>query len=449
MAERLAASTGAFAAKIAGSLLLWFPALWLDLRRIWIRHGDKFLAGGAVALGAGVGLYVPDGALSFDDVRLAELRSGLDGAFGMVDVAGVAAGFARTAALGLAAYLFAQWLQLNRDIDARRPTRIAAAWADKDRPFALRDKLPGLVLGIGGVGKTTLLEYLSHNFLRSRISLTARNRWSAGDSGFEGIVRQVYDKQISLGGALRAYNITGASECYPVAHERFLWDVAGQGWSLGEWDGLIRDSAGYDRFMIVYMTTYGYSAAIRTAPDLSVYGANSEEIERSYVRARRAEELKALRRTIDVILKASPPRRARPRLTFVNVVNMAGLWWGRADGGPLAQEYYLRDPEIAAEWRRLDEAFGDRLILERYAPASLLFDDMTSEKVREGATGCRRQIFCADETSRDELTSRTGALLQLLLEELYRLDWRAKSGLLDSARRAPAGLPPLEQEALQ
>ena len=126
---------------------------------------------------------------------------------------------------------------------------------------------------------------------------------------------------------------------------------------------------------------------------------------------------------------------------------MAGIWWGRADGGRLAQEYYLRDPELAAEWRRLHEAFGDRLILERYAPASLLFDDISSEAVREEPSGCRRQIFCADETFQDELTLRTGALLQLLLEELYRTDWRARSGLREPLRRVPAGLPPLEQEA--
>lgn len=443
--DRLAESARAFGVKISGVLLLWFPAAWLDFRRIICRHGRKLLAGVALALGAAAGLYVPDGVPSIDDFQFAELQARVSGVIRQNNAAAIFWGIARTASLGLAAYLFAQWLQLNRDVDSRRPTRIRAAWADRDRPLALRDKLPGLVLGIGGVGKTTLLEYLSHNFLRSRISLGARNRWSAGDAGFEGVVRQVYDKQITLGGAVRAYNITGAKERYPVAHERFLWDVPGQGWRLGEWDGLMHEGARSDRLLVVFMTTYGYSAAIRTAPDLSAYGASPDEIESNYAASRRREELEALSRTIGVLLEAAASRRDGPRLTFVNVVNMSGLWWGRAKEGQEAQELYLSDPSWTHEWCRLEDAFGDRLILERYAPASLLFDDITSERDRSGAFGCRRQIFCADDQYRDQLTAQTGALLQLLLEELYRVDWRARSGFLDPSRREAAGLPSLSR----
>jgi hypothetical protein len=328
---------------------------------------------------------------------------------------------------------------LARDIDSRRPTRLRAAIVDADR-LLLCDKFPGLVLGAGGGGKTTLLEYLSHSFLISRISLTSGNSWTSSDAGFEGVVKQVYGKQLVLGGALRTYNITGATEDYPVAHERRLWDVPGQGWSFGVWDRLIRDAMKSDRAIIVNTMTYGYSAAIRTKVDLSEYGETPEEVEATYTERKRREELRALRRVIDVIIEETSKSARRGNLTFINMVNMAGFWWGKTREGTAAAEYYCCEPDVAGEWARLEKAFEGRLILERFYPVSLLFDDLTSEVIRVDDGGCRRRLFCAEPRFQKSLTADTAARLDLLLDELYRADWTSRSGLLDPKRRRRARL---------
>jgi hypothetical protein len=425
--------------KAFGFLAIWVPAIVLDAPGLFRKHAGKLAAGLAVALGVCAGVFHLDGAPGMEDFGWSDLLAAepLKGA--ITDWEERVFYVLRGALTTFAGYYFLQWNQLNRDIDGRRPTRLLAAAVDAGRLFE-RDKFPGLVLGVGGVGKTTLLEYLSHSFLTSRISLTSGNRWTSSDAGFEGVVKQVYGKQLVLGGALRTYNITGATEDYPVAHERRLWDVPGQGWSFGVWDGPIRDAMKSDRAIIVNTMTYGYSAAVRSKENLSEYGVSPEEFERNYAARKRSEELRALRHVINVVVDGASAPKRRGNLTFINMVNMAGLWWGKTREGAAAAEYYCRDPEIAAEWARLEKPFAGRLVLERFLPVSLLFDDITSEKISADGSGCRRQLLCADRRFQKELTDDTAARLDLVLEELYRSNWTQRSGLLNPARRRRARL---------
>jgi hypothetical protein len=422
--------------KAVGFLAIWFPAIVLDGPGLFRKNWRKLVAGIAVALGVCVGVYECNGAPGLEDLQWSSLLAADPLRSVSADWDKRLFDLLQSALTTFAGYYFLQWTQLTRDIDGRRPTRLRAAIVDAGRQFHC-DKFPGLVLGAGGVGKTTLLEFLSHSFLTSRLSLTSGNRWTSSGAGFEGVVKQVYGKQLVLGGALRTYNITGATEDYPVAHERRLWDVPGQGWSFGVWDCPIRDAMKSDRAIIVNTMTYGYSAAVRSKESLAEYG---EDFERNYTERKRREELGALKCVIDVIIEGTSAGKRRGNLTFINMVNMAGLWWGKTRDGSAAAEYYCRDPEITAEWARLVKAFEGRLILERFFPVSLLFDDITSETIRADGSGCRRQLLCADTRYQDMLTADTAARLELVLEELYRADWTKRSGLLDPKRRRHARL---------
>jgi hypothetical protein len=304
----------------------------------------------------------------------------------------------------------------------------------------------GIILGNGGTGKTTLVDYLYQDYLQSQLSFF-RSQDLANIGGKE-FVEKYYEAKGGVGGAIAPYRVTGTSKAYRVGYRRDLVDTPGQAWryphgeiptkrrdaaksrKITAWSEKIEEVMRRDHCLIVNVMSWGHSAAIRRRAVAEAYGGSDfhkDDHKDDYLRHMREAELGALRCAIAEI-RHCVEKGWRPKtLTFVNLVNMAGFWWGKQNEASAYYEKELRDV-----W---DELVGlckreSKLELTEFAPVSLLFDDLTTEI--SGKTS-RQVMFGVEAQYRDELIKRTVEAIDALERALYG------QGFKLSALRAAGG----------
>jgi hypothetical protein len=330
--------------------------------------------------------------------------------------------------LGAAVYLALRAHQLGAATALNRvswPEMVAAA---------SRWGFGGVVIGNGGTGKTTLLDYLYQTHVQSQLAFF-RQAELARMGGLE-FVKKYYEERGGVGGTIAPYKVTGATKEFVVGYRRALVDTPGQAWRVpvprdpnngtpacreaegSAWSPRLCDAMASDHCLIVNVMTYGYGAAIRGIPIYTKFESRLED----YKKMTRDDEVRALKHAIDEIEHFAAKRPHCKHLTFVNLVNMGGFWW--RDEAEV-RTYYC--DTLKPEWERLEGIAGRMGLragrdfeLAPYVPVSLLYDDMTTES--DGSEGaCRRQIFCVEqkEATREALVARTVAAVDALERTLY------------------------------
>ena len=309
-------------------------------------------------------------------------------------------------ALGTAAvYAVCRVNQLNHDLSLRRPT-----W-----PTGVFDAWWGrhwsMVLGVGGTGKSTLLQNLE----------TEQSASDAKRFIFARELAHIFASLVRLGprwgGDPREYERTEFPKPVKVGHRKYLYDMPGQNSELGAWDERIDSLSDANRSLIVFLSTYGYSAEIRKRP--AAYFEGFADLNAAIDRFRAdvlEREYNAMERLVSTI-EARWPAVAARKLTFVHIVNMAGFWW------PQREEVKLRylsgrykDLEI-----RLRKKIGSRLQYYGFVPASFLFGDLPHESIiRDGRP---LPLYRADFDNKDEILRLNAPMLKILIRELFRTQW--------------------------
>ncbi|MEO1014376.1 MAG: hypothetical protein AAFX08_04225 [Pseudomonadota bacterium] len=338
------------------------------------------------------------------------------------------------AALGFGLYFSARLWQYQKDLLDGRPSYPRAVF---DSLFGGR--YGGACLGVGGVGKTTLLQYLHYDHLRSsRHNAPFFGGRKFKDRDIEEMLEGTYQKKpadaaddsFEIGGAIREYHVTGDLERFKVAHRRFLFDVRGQEvgrathWAqaLGEiWPS-------HHRAMIVNVMTYGYSASVMKRSDIVSELAKGPrpDLLAAFQEEKRQEEIRSLQDVVEAV-DAAWPSDYRGRLIVKNMINMAGFWWDkRAD----VERHYRSEPfqQFEADLRGIIEGRGGRLIFEPYIPVSFLFDDMSAKTGKEGPDD-RVLIFKVQERAREDLKSLTHLAIKQMRADLFRVSWPRNGGL--------------------
>lgn len=344
----------------------------------------------------------------------------------VLEIAGWAQGlvdrplFATTALFGALSYLALCAHQLGKAQHMGRvswPEQVAAAD---------RSTFGGVIIGNGGTGKSTLVDYLYQSYMQSQF-VFFRSRDLANLGGAE-FVLEYYKSRGGVGGAITPYRVTGTTRAYRVGYRRELVDTPGQAWRYAcaepacdaakgtSWSKRFAEAMERDDCLIVNVMSWGYGAAIRRPEIYRAYGGAGDGSgfrRNAYLNDTRAFELKALEYAIDQIkgISQSPAGSRYRRLLFVNLVNMAGLWWRQRDD---VERYYIR--ELSPVWDKLRSV--RRIEVAPYVPVSLLFDDVTTEL--PGAGACRTPVFCTvGKDDKQELVTATVVAINALEQSLY------------------------------
>jgi hypothetical protein len=334
--------------------------------------------------------------------------------------------FLGTTALGGLAYFLLRAQQLGSNIALGRvtwPGQVAAAGAST---------FGGLILGNGGTGKTTLIDYLYQDYLRAQLRLFRQG--DLAQLGGAELVDKYYRSKVGVGGAIAPYRVTGAATAFAVGYRRELVDTPGQAWRFkwrdprrgaeacaSSWSERIADAMACDHAMFINVMTYGYGAAVRRTEVFAAFGgrpdAPSNFDAEKYLRVTRTAEAEALGHAVDEIRRCVAGGRRPRKLTFVNLVNMAGFWWRDRDK---VERYYA--DELRDLWSRLEAVRG--LKIERFVPVSLLFDDMTTDYAKGAAEKCRTPVFCVDPDARGDVIEATVRAIGSLERALYGQEFR-------------------------
>lgn len=422
------------AIKLPFTAFLASPALRIvesPLAKIWGLNRRRSQAVSALICGGFVALVL--GLLTVSFLVFGEHIVGSNGKFAyseftkhfeiqIAEIAGWAQGwldrplFAATALFGALSYLALCAHQLGKAQHMGRvswPEQVAAAD---------RSSFSGVIIGNGGTGKTTLVDYLYQSYMQSQFDFfRSRDLASLGGAEF---VKEYYKARGGVGGAITPYRVTGATKAFRVGYRRELIDTPGQAWryASGEppcnpgaetsWSARIAEAMARDDCLIVNVMSWGYGAATRRPEIYQAYGGTGFDLSR-YLEDTRAFELQALEYAIGQIqeINRSPTGSRYRRLLFVNLVNMAGYWWEQKED---VERYYTRD--LSAVWDKLCSV--RRIELARYVPVSLLFDDMTTEKSDDST--CRAPVFCTvGKKYKEELVDATVDAINALERSLY------------------------------
>ncbi|MBI1392269.1 MAG: hypothetical protein GC152_05940 [Alphaproteobacteria bacterium] len=337
------------------------------------------------------------------------------------------------AALGVAAYFAARLWQYQKDRLDGRPSYPQAVFDS-----ILGGRYGGACLGIGGVGKTTLLQYLHYDHLRSsRHNAPLIGRRTFKDLDIEEMLEGTYrkpterraDDAFEIGSELREYNVTGDAEQIKIAHRRYMFDVRGQevGRSAHWAQALGEVWPSHQRSMIVNVMTYGYSASVMKRSDIiaELIKGDAGRTLAAFQEEKRQEEIAGLHDIIAAVDDAWP-QGYRGRLAFKNMINMAGFWWDRRKD---VEAYYRSQPfrDFEEALRYIVESRGGRVIFEPYIPVSFLFDDMSAKTGREG-DGARVLVYKVQNEARDALKAATQKAIMDMRADLFRLNWPREGG---------------------
>lgn len=331
----------------------------------------------------------------------------------------------RTLIFVAAPVLLVEWRQWIHDEDAGRPSRFRLVVRDH-LSFLLngRGRSGGAVLGVGGSGKTTLVEYLNHDHVSSRVGILPESRWSiAAAEGLQKTIDKVYKGQITLGGGVRRYVVTGLGEEYRVAHGRHLNDVAGQAWADGGWECEVRSLfAKYEHVTIVMVQCWGYSAAAMRDPEFPKTASEMADFVAKFRRKICIEERLATKAAVEALIAMDTTFAHRKvKLTYIQLVNMAGFWWSQKE----TVKNHYQSGEFAEFRRQLSDQFGDRLTYRGFEPASLLFGDIAADEKRapfRSSDGGVPRIFVREleaMKAREELQLSTRSVVELVRGSLF------------------------------
>lgn len=375
---------------------------------------------GAIALALAFGEYFLGGSSDGSVSVLAQgARSQIDELLGWSIALLQRPHFLVSTFLGGLAYYLLRAHQLGETLALGRmtwPEQVAAADAAT---------FGGLILGNGGTGKTTLVDYLYQDYLSSQLRLLRQG--DLAQLGGPELVDKYYKSKVGVGGAIAPYRVTGAATAYVVGYRRELVDTPGQAWrfkwtdpggknecSASAWSKPIEEAMTRDHALIVNVMTYGYGAAARRPEIYKAFSGAAGFDKNRFLDVTRAAEEKALGHVVDEIRRCIDEGRRPRKLTFVNLVNMGGFWWPEYQ---TVKAHYEGD--LQKYWGDLK---GLPSIREKrvapFLPAGLLFDDMTMDHAN-GAEACRTPVFCVVPQVRLEVMTATVRAIKAIERALY------------------------------
>lgn len=338
---------------------------------------------------------------------------------------------AKATTLGLFSYALFRAVQHFRNLKEGRVTWSEAYWDDIATGGAA-----AAAFGDGGAGKSTLIGVMQDEYLRNEL-LKPPGFIDYGDTK-----DRITDANVQLFGGEQRYNVTSDVRSFEVAHLRCLEDGPGQTWKPGpcrssaDWSCRIENLAKRSRNLVILnVLTFGYSGRIkrRDWSDNRVLVEEGEEKTKSLC-AFRADVLKneicattKLFKLVSKIAKDHP----RSSITVLNVVNMAGFWWDKAEE---ARAFYEgRSTTITGiEFPRLKDFVGGapklaKIFHSPFLPASLLFADMTVSNEDTGGRVAAFRVVGQNDVERScfqrQLRQKTLDTLQTIHLALYRTQW--------------------------
>jgi len=305
--------------------------------------------------------------------------------------------------VGALSYSLLRLRQLGHDLSWLRPTWPAGVLD------GLWGRYWGMVLGVGGTGKTTFLQGLEHEQSISDAKVVPQE--------FAHVFDALRRLAPNFGGDPRPYEVTEFPRPMKVAHRKFVYDIPGQNSEHGAWDERISDLSDAARSLIVFVSTFGYSAEIRKKPASYFDGFSDPATAIEAFRADALEhEFGALEKVITTI-EARWPSESPRKLTFIHIINMAGFWWPQRE---TVKKHYSSPRYVDLE-QRLREKVGNRLQFQAFIPASFLFGDLTHESIMQG--GRPMTLYRADFDNKDEILRLNAPMRGIVMRELYRTQW--------------------------
>lgn len=266
-----------------------------------------------------------------------------------------------------------------RNLERQRANNPIACWIDEKT----HGDVGGLVLGLGGAGKTRLSDLLVG---KSRLK----------------------DHQ--------DYNPDPTQDIVPISPCRSLTVAAGQDKLFKEWEGLTKAVANCRRALIVNVLSWGHHTPFahktrsfhELARNNGLTVSSADEFRAKYVQLKQEEEFAA---THDIV-RYWPPN-VRAKLVFINVVTKADFWW---DDRETVYEYYsgARSPFALIE-NELRAKTRD-LIYYPILPVSLGVGDVLDVN--------KNPIFLSNIEVVVQQQLLANSVLSIVRSELFRKSWK-------------------------